>query len=96
MLFDIHSFFFFLGTIEGDLLKRFIELILLVFVFYMVASEYTKNKRIELRYLIFGFGILAFEKFLSTLLLTFTVFGDFPPYLYMTYSHIIMHSLELA
>ena len=65
MIFDVHALFYFLGKVKGDLLKRFIELILLVLVTYMVSSEFTKDRRTELKYFIFGFGILATDKLLS-------------------------------
>ncbi|MBW2999746.1 HAMP domain-containing histidine kinase [Candidatus Woesearchaeota archaeon] len=82
-----HAFFAFLGTIKGDLLKRFIELVFFTIVSYMVTSEWTRDKRTELRYLIIAFGTLAAEKLFSTIFLFLIVFGKIG----MNYADSIMY-----
>ena len=48
-----------LGSGGGELLKRSVELLLLLFVTYMTVSEWTRSKRNDLRLLMFAFGFLT-------------------------------------
>jgi len=72
----LHNFFFFLGTDLGEFLKRVFELVLFTLVTYMATSEYIKSKKHELKYLIVGFGLLAFQKLVMVLLMGYFVFAQ--------------------
>lgn len=98
MIFDIigiHSIFYTLGQPEGELVKKVFELILFVLIYYMITSEYTRDKRRELRYLIVAFGALAFEKLVSTVVLTSVVFGRLGMTTYRYYFPVMDHALEV-
>ncbi|MBD3248971.1 hypothetical protein GF336_02915 [Candidatus Woesearchaeota archaeon] len=92
---DFHQIFFLLGNIEGDLIKGLIELLLFTFTTYMLTSEYTRDPRRELKYLIAGFGALSFEKLLSTVVLANVVFGDLGFVSYKYYLPVIDNALEV-
>ncbi|MEK6968282.1 MAG: HAMP domain-containing sensor histidine kinase, partial [Nanoarchaeota archaeon] len=70
-----HRFFFFLGTNDGILLTRTIELVVFWLITYMVVSEFLRTKEEELQYLALAFGIFSIEKTIlttTTWLLTFS------------------------
>jgi len=92
---DLHKIFFILGTLEGDLIKKVFELILLVLITYMVVSEYTRDPRRDLKYLVAAFGALAFEKIVSTVVLTSVLFGGLGETTYNYYFPVIGHVLEI-
>ena len=62
MFFDIHAVFLALGNLNGILIKEVFELIIFTLITYMLISEYRKDPRRDLRYMILGFGIFAIEK----------------------------------
>ena len=68
---NIHRIFAVLGQPEGDLFKKTIEFILLFLIVYMIISEYSKDSRRDLKYLIVAFIPLAFVKFFSMKALIF-------------------------
>ena len=72
-----HRLFYFLGTKEGVLLERVIELVIYLILSYMVVSEYLRSKREELRYFIFAFVALLFLRMLSVALNLNIVFGGY-------------------
>jgi len=57
MIIDIHAIFHFLGTINGDLVRKSFEFLLFIVITYMIASEYTRDPRRDLKYLIAAFGV---------------------------------------
>lgn len=69
----------FLGTTAGELTKNAFELILFTLVTYMVASEWMRARqtREKLQWLMWGFAFLSITKLLTTLALSFLVFGGF-------------------
>jgi signal transduction histidine kinase len=71
-----HSFNRFLGTYDGEFFKKSIELVVLAIITYMIASEYMRERESRLKYLVFAFGTLAIEKFLSVGFLFFYLFGS--------------------
>lgn len=73
----LHQFFYFLGTLNGIFFKNSLELILFFFVTYMISSEYTRDKRKELKYLIIAFGSLFLHRLITSLLFAGALFGDF-------------------
>lgn len=75
---NIHDFFYFLGTPLGDLVKRFVELLFLVLVTYMVISEHQRERTRELKYLSLAFGMLAIQKFVTTLYLFGIIYSELP------------------
>lgn len=72
----LHEFFFFLGTLEGNFFKRVIDLIIFSIVTYMIVSEYTREKKRELKYLSIAFAALAFERLISTLIFAYVLFDE--------------------
>jgi len=74
----LHGFFNFLGTTEGELLKSAIELIFFTIVDYMIISEWTRNRKKELRFLIIAFSALVIDKLFSVYFLANFVFIDSP------------------
>ena len=73
----LHEFFYFLGTLNGIFFKNSLELVLFVFVTYMLSSEYTRDKRRELKYLIAAFSGLALHRLIMEVLFAYVLFGDF-------------------
>ena len=71
----LHGFFNFLGTTEGELLKAAVELIFFTIVTYMITSEWTRNRRRELKILVIAFSALVFDKLLATFFLANFVFS---------------------
>ncbi len=71
----LHLFFFFLGTDNGTLLVRLIELIFFLLITYMISSEWLRTREQELKYLAFAFGIFSIEKFLLSLTTWLFIFG---------------------
>ena len=68
----------FLGTVAGELAKNAFELVLFTLVTYMVASEWTRSrdeKKDRLQWFIWGFAFLSATKLLSTIALSYLVFG---------------------
>lgn len=74
---SFHRLFFFLNLPGGELLKKFVETILFLMVFYMVSSEYRRERKKEFLYLLSAIGIFLFEKIVKTLFLIDVVFGEF-------------------
>jgi signal transduction histidine kinase len=74
----LHGFFNFLGETEGELLKAAVELIFYTIVNYMVISEWTRNRKSELRFLILAFSTLALSKLLAVYFLASVVFSNAP------------------
>jgi signal transduction histidine kinase len=72
-----HRFNFFLGTLEGELLKRSIELIFYLMIVYMVVSEFSRNKKREYKYLIISFFALSFRQAVMSAILFSRTFGVF-------------------
>ncbi|MFC1741751.1 sensor histidine kinase [Nanoarchaeota archaeon] len=72
----LHGFFNFLGTTEGELLKTTIELIFFAVVDYMIISEWTRNKKRELKFLIIAFSTLAISKAVSVYFIANVVFTN--------------------
>ena len=80
----IHGFFNFLGTTEGELLKTAVELIFFIIVTYMVASEWTRNrKKKELKFLVIAFSALVFSKILSVYFHASFVFANAPAHFWV-------------
>jgi len=92
---NIHTVFYILGTLEGELIKKIIELILFVLITYMVLSEYTKDQRNELKYLFVAFAVLSFQKLVSTIVLLGVIFGNIGRITYLEYLPIIDNSIEI-
>ncbi|MFH1064400.1 MAG: hypothetical protein V1729_04935, partial [Candidatus Woesearchaeota archaeon] len=74
----LHGFFNFLGTTEGELLKTTIELIFFTIVTYMIVSEWTRNRKRELRFLIIAFATLVANKLIAVYFMAAFVFTDAP------------------
>lgn len=89
----IHQLFFFLGTPGGELVKKFIELILFIVVDYMILSEYSRNKKEEYKFLIIAFTALVIQRMVSALILFFQVFGS-QSYLSMGFT-VLDHIFEI-
>ncbi len=70
----LHGFFSFLGTLEGELFKTAIELVLFVIVDYMVISEWTRHRRKELQFLIVAFSVMVIQKIFSVYFLANATF----------------------
>ncbi len=92
---DLHQFFYFLGTTNGELVKRAIEFILFFFVTYMITSEYTKDQRQDLKYMMLAFGALSIERLITVFVLASAVFGTLGKNFLNLYYPIIGHALEL-
>lgn len=92
---DIHSIFFFLGLPEGDLVLKSVELILFVLITYMIISEYAKDQRRDLKYLVVAFGSLSFWKLVSTVVLTSVLFGRLGLTSYVSYFPVMDNALEV-
>lgn len=73
-----HRFFFYLGTNDGTLLIRSIEVIFFWVITYMIISEFLRTKEHELRYLAIGFGIFSIEKTILTISTGLVIFSDVP------------------
>ena len=73
----------FLGTTSGELTKNAFELILFTLVTYMVASEWmrARQNKEKLQWLMWGFLSLSLTKLMTTLAISFLVFGGFDNYL---------------
>ena len=80
MIFEqlLHGFFNFLGTTEGELLKTSFELIFFTIVNYMIISEWSRNKRKELLFLMIAFSALVVDKLISVYFLGSFVFTQAP------------------
>jgi signal transduction histidine kinase len=74
----MHGFFNFLGSTEGELLKTAVELILFTLVNYMIISEWTRNRKKELRFLILAFSALVIDKLIAVYFLASFVFTNAP------------------
>lgn len=74
----LHGFFNFLGTVEGELLKASIELIFFTIVTYMIVSEWTRNRKRELRFLILAFSALVVNKLIAVYFMANFVFTETP------------------
>lgn len=70
-----HRFFFFLGTKQGILFERSIELVIYSILLYMVLSEYLRTKTKEMKYFIFAFACFMLLKLLSVIINFNVVFG---------------------
>lgn len=70
-----HVFNAFLSTPAGELLKRSVEALFLVFITYMGISEWTRSRNVGMKYLSWAFGVLGFQKLLLTFFLAHVVFG---------------------
>lgn len=89
-----HSINRVLGTIEGELIKRTAELVLLVLVSYMVISEYRRERTEQLQYLIYGFATLAMEKLLLSFVIAFVLFGGLDMKIFSVYLPIVYRGME--
>jgi signal transduction histidine kinase len=74
----LHGFFNFLGTTNGELLKTAIELIFYTIVDYMIISEWTRNRKRELTFLIIAFSALVVSKLAGVYFLASFVFTNAP------------------
>ncbi|MBW2964668.1 hypothetical protein KY363_04370, partial [Candidatus Woesearchaeota archaeon] len=74
----LHGFFNFLGTTQGELLKTAVELIFYIIVTYMILSEWTRNRKRELKFLILAFASLVISKIFSVYFLASFVFTNAP------------------
>lgn len=90
-----HGISHFFGTIEGELIKRTAELVLLVIVSYMIVSEYRRERTESLRYLLYGFATLAIQKLLLSIVIAFVTFGGIDIKIFSLYLPIIYRSMEL-
>ncbi len=70
-----HAFNAFLSTTAGELLKRSVEALFLVFITYMGVSEWTRSKNESIKFLSWAFGVLAFQKLVLSFFLAHAVFG---------------------
>lgn len=86
----------FLGTLDGDLLKKTIEFLLAIIILYMLVSEYRKEKSRELKYLLFGFCLLLVEKIVMVFILSQVVFVDATNAVFIKHTPIITNMLEIA
>src|SRR3989338_5034336 len=71
----LHRFFFFLGTTEGFLLIKTIELVFFSLITYMIISEFLRVKSDDLQYLALAFGLFSIQKLILSVVLWFQVFG---------------------
>ena len=79
---NIRRIFFILGTFEGELIKTSIELILFLLITYMIVSEYTRDRRLDLKYLLIAFIALSFEKLVEFVILFGVLFKEIGPTTY--------------
>lgn len=86
----------FLGTFDGDLLKKTVEFLLVTVILYMLISEYRKEKSRELKYLLFGFDLLLVEKIVMVFILSQVVFVDAANAVFIKHTPIIINMLEIA
>jgi len=91
----IHEFFLFLGTQTGLLLKKFIELIFFTIIAYMITSEFLREKTNELRYLLFAFFALVFQKMIMVVVLAFAIFGNLALTELNIFLPVLDHTLEV-
>ena len=91
-----HRFNRFLGTYSGELLKRSMELLFIIFACYMVASEWLRTKTKDLQYLLIGFGSLAIAKLISVFFLAQHVFAGLVLRPYLDYISITENFLEIG
>jgi signal transduction histidine kinase len=92
---NLHDFFFFLGTTQGELLRKSIESILFILVTYMVISEFTRSRKRELKYLAVAFASLAMQRLMITYFLANIIFGDFTLETLNFYIPVIGDTVEL-
>jgi|GEM_PF-2004624 len=71
-----HKFFFFLGTKQGILFERSIELVIYSILLYMVFSEYLRTKTKEMKYFIFAFACFLLLKLFSVVINFNVIFGS--------------------
>jgi signal transduction histidine kinase len=74
----LHSFFFFLGTSGGDLFKRVLEFPIFLIVTYMVFSEWLHTGKKEYKLLVFSFGLLSIQRFVTIMISAPQVFKVTP------------------
>jgi signal transduction histidine kinase len=67
-----------------------IELIILTFITYMMTSEWLKSKSKQLRFLIYGFSFLAFNKLIFTLANGWLIFSKETPQAINTLSNTLL------
>ncbi|MBU0979863.1 MAG: HAMP domain-containing histidine kinase [Nanoarchaeota archaeon] len=72
----LHNFFFFLGTPLGEFAKKAFELLLYSLITFMVTVEFIKTRSRELKFLIIGFGTLAFQKLVMSAGYVYKIFGE--------------------
>ena len=72
----LHRFFFYLGTNDGTLLVRSIEVLFFWLITYMIVSEFLRTKEEELQYLALAFGIFSIEKTILTFTTWILIFSD--------------------
>ncbi len=95
MLFNIHAIFLALGKLQGILIKEVFELFIFTFITYMLVSEYTRDPRKELKYMILGFGTFAVEKLGTSAVLASVLFGSLNVESYAIYVPIITVPAEV-
>lgn len=90
-----HQFNLFLGTEGGELFRRAIEFIILLFATYMIVSEYKRNRARQLRYMLFAFSALLIARAVEIGLLMLSVFSDHNYLFSSLYFPVINEMIEL-
>ena len=72
----IHRFNYFLNTLDGRLFTSFFELVIFTIIAYMIISEYTRTKELDLKYMSFAFTALAVQNLIMVFILSYEVFGQ--------------------
>ena len=90
-----HGISHFLSTIEGELVKRTAELVLLVLVSYMIFSEHRRERTEQLRYLLYGFVTLSIQKLLLSGVIAMTIFGGLDIKVFLIYLPVVYRCMEL-
>ena len=90
-----HGISHFLSTIEGELVKRTAELVLLVLVSYMIFSEHRRERTEQLRYLLYGFVTLSIQKLLLSGVIAMTIFGGLDLKVFLIYLPVVYRCMEL-
>ncbi|MBS3137225.1 HAMP domain-containing histidine kinase [Candidatus Woesearchaeota archaeon] len=86
----------FLGTLNGELFKNSLDLVLFTIVLYMLISEWLKNKRKDILYLIAAFLSLVLGRILITISLSFLIFRDISSLKwFMPFIPVFDHGLEI-
>jgi len=92
----IHPVANFLGTVNGELFKKSIELILYILISYMIISEYTRSHRKEYRYLSYAFVVFSIDALFSFVVLSLVVFANINNPIIHIFAPILNHFFELS